>query len=1053
MAVEVLRPAETVAMFVQETGPEDREVADLDGAAVLKEEEPPLGKLFTVLRQPDARSQSLMDQIIAKMLSLGAHPNDTDSLSGNTMLHYACKAAGQSQQVEEAALRAIEQLLEQGAAVNIRNALTDMTPLHTAAFFASAAAISLLCESGRRIDLEVKCSEFEDCTALHLAVLVGSFATVEALLIAGADKATRDGERRTPIQLARIMATSSPDPLASRLTTGRYEEVQAELDQASVEVGDRVRVTTNDATGLVRFVGPVHFRANVELVGVQLDAPVGKHNGTVHGQEYFRCKPNHGVLVAPDKVVILSKALANIAQTPRKASATQVDFGTKTSIQASQPSLAETTTNRTLTRPAKRDTERKAPEPEPRPVYEHEKLVKGDRVLVRGKHLAEVGYIGPLEREREREMAELSAASLLPPAAAVAVAVVGEASGEMTGLSAAETSGASARAYGASAGAPLAVMGPERGVVDSDLTSENEDQEQDQDRDLEQEREHGKASPPAKRPYLRKPVDEEVYQYVSNAVRQHRLALSRSLSLAEKWDVVATHAHNLHEAYQHQRPSKASSAETKKLSAVQQTARMLRRSPKLCASVWSEFVKTGTVTAADESGPRGKKRTRFRRTKALKMLLRNWLYEQQLNRQRVVAKDVLQFLVDHGVLPAVDLAHSRSRESALRSVQRYIAWVGFKRARLAGQPMLLEPQHVLVQRDTFVRRMLATRLTRRIVYLDEGCLHHHYQRPSSDGSEVDRHRGRFYSFIGAIVSADPTALAAAAASADASALLEAQRPGLLFETVEVFDAAKKAEGRYQSKDYRESFDNAYMQEWMAKCLGVLAERNIHNAVIVMDQARHHTFLPASAPQPEWSTARLRACCAEHGIATDLGDTHLMLWQRLQAVVGQPKPQLVAMAEAAGHEVLFLPPHYSDLQPLGMIWSFIKDQVAQRYTPTTTFDEVLLRFYEALGMVTADLVGASLARVSANLDLLNDYMERLERLHDSVASTPAGTLVADYDSPAESDESDDEFVQIERCFRLCGERKKSGKDARERHHGTSSCAGKSSAAAACLVGSY
>ena len=35
--------------------------------------------------------------------------------------------------------------------------------------------------------------------------------------------------------------------------------------------------------------------------GVELDQAIGKNDGTVGGEFYFPAKPNHGVLVVPDK--------------------------------------------------------------------------------------------------------------------------------------------------------------------------------------------------------------------------------------------------------------------------------------------------------------------------------------------------------------------------------------------------------------------------------------------------------------------------------------------------------------------------------------------------------------------------------------------------------------------------------------------------------------------------------------------------------------------------------------------------------------------------------
>ncbi|RUS88915.1 hypothetical protein EGW08_003354 [Elysia chlorotica] len=55
-------------------------------------------------------------------------------------------------------------------------------------------------------------------------------------------------------------------------------------------------------SGLIRFVGSVEFAHGV-WVGMELDLPEGKNDGSVKGVRYFQCKSRHGVFVRPDKLV------------------------------------------------------------------------------------------------------------------------------------------------------------------------------------------------------------------------------------------------------------------------------------------------------------------------------------------------------------------------------------------------------------------------------------------------------------------------------------------------------------------------------------------------------------------------------------------------------------------------------------------------------------------------------------------------------------------------------------------------------------------------------
>jgi len=68
-----------------------------------------------------------------------------------------------------------------------------------------------------------------------------------------------------------------------------------------VDVGERVWVG-GTKPGVVVFVGPTQFAAG-EWVGVELDAAVGKNDGSVNGVRYFTCEPLHGVFAKAAKLL------------------------------------------------------------------------------------------------------------------------------------------------------------------------------------------------------------------------------------------------------------------------------------------------------------------------------------------------------------------------------------------------------------------------------------------------------------------------------------------------------------------------------------------------------------------------------------------------------------------------------------------------------------------------------------------------------------------------------------------------------------------------------
>jgi tubulin-folding cofactor B len=93
-------------------------------------------------------------------------------------------------------------------------------------------------------------------------------------------------------------------PLTSTAETITNESM---VSPENIKVGDRCIAKSENGSlnrrGTVMYVGPVDF-AKGEWVGIKLDEPLGKNDGSVGGKKYFTCPPNHGLFVKRNKVIV-----------------------------------------------------------------------------------------------------------------------------------------------------------------------------------------------------------------------------------------------------------------------------------------------------------------------------------------------------------------------------------------------------------------------------------------------------------------------------------------------------------------------------------------------------------------------------------------------------------------------------------------------------------------------------------------------------------------------------------------------------------------------------
>lgn len=105
-------------------------------------------------------------------------------------------------------------------------------------------------------------------------------------------------------------ASGSPAPAPAPKTVKAVPRGAAVADGAGggfpegFVVGAHCSVTGIACKGVIRFLGPLADKPEKFRVGIELDEPLGKHNGTPKGTDrtYFVCGKKHGVLVPQGKV-------------------------------------------------------------------------------------------------------------------------------------------------------------------------------------------------------------------------------------------------------------------------------------------------------------------------------------------------------------------------------------------------------------------------------------------------------------------------------------------------------------------------------------------------------------------------------------------------------------------------------------------------------------------------------------------------------------------------------------------------------------------------------
>lgn len=524
--------------------------------------------------------------------------------------------------------------------------------------------------------------------------------------------------------------------------------------------------------------------------------------------------------------------------------------------------------------------------------------------------------------------------------------------------------------------------------------------------------------PPTTAGKKRHVVDDDVYEDGMRYVKKHR---QRVVSVGEKLDILCVHLQLRHEHWlqaqeqkqqqqqQEQQQKKRGRPKNKavlKGSFDVDVGKLLKRGTSITHEIWSDFINDRTPKKATLEGPRGKKHTAFDDVGSLdlKVKVKIWLRARIWLRKRTVAKDVLQYLCELGVFQENALKEDEKLfRVALRKTQRFIARMGFKRGTKANKVGYKEKTEALAKRDEYVLKMLSDDTAgRRVVYMDESYVHHHYALHNDsiyDPDDVEAltskkklHKGKRFCMIGAIISRNPDV------DDTNEDIAEIDKAHFMMDTLDVFKGGKYTEKQKSKdlKDYHGMFTHKSFVGWVKRLLATLKKENITNTIIVMDNAKYHKGLPDDTPRKGMTKSLLQEACVARNIHYEPNESRAMLWAKLEPVVDRT-PVVVKLAREAGHELIFSPPHYSDLQPIELVWAIVKAQVGRQYVDSSSMDQVEERLLNAFKSLKSRSVAGCIRK---SFKFLHDIKEMITSPDNDEEDVQIDTDSSDYNSDEE-----------------------------------------------------
>lgn len=158
------------------------------------------------------------------------------------------------------------------------------------------------------------------------------------------------------------------------------------------------------------------------------------------------------------------------------------------------------------------------------------------------------------------------------------------------------------------------------------------------------------------------------------------------------------------------------------------------------------------------------------------------------------------------------------------------------------------------------------------------------------------------------------------------------------------------EGKTHIEDYHGSFNFEVFYNWFQnQLLPNLPDKSC----IVMDRATYHMVPEERLIPSQMKKSDIQKWLSKHQIHWE----EYWLKPKLVTLIEEHfdrTPIVQKEARKKGHELLILPVHHPELNPIELVWAFLKNECAQKLRNDITFKEVFENLHESFNNLSAQI---------------------------------------------------------------------------------------------------